>query len=87
LLLAHALAAAINAGKVAITQNPLTLNWAQWLALFRYLLPQVHWLLIERENRRDAFISGKLSDDWANFNVELSRTWQMSFGRAPIVTL
>ena len=48
LLLAHAVAAAVNAGKVAITQNPLALNWAQWLAFFRYLVPQVHWLLVER---------------------------------------
>src|SRR5437764_3673689 len=68
LLLAHAVAAAVNAGQVAITQNPLALNWAQWLALFRYLVPQVHWVLVEQRNKRDAFIRGKLGEDWANFN-------------------
>lgn len=37
LLLAHATAAAVNAGKIAVLQNPLALNWAQWLSLLRYL--------------------------------------------------
>ena len=64
LLLAHSVAAAINAGKVAITQNPLALNWAQWLAFFRYIVPQVHWLLVEQSKQRDAFIRGQLDHDW-----------------------
>ena len=63
LLLAHSVAAAINAGKVAITQNPLALNWAQWLAFFRYIVPQVHWLLVEQSKQRDAFIRGQLGTD------------------------
>lgn len=25
---------AMNAGKVTVTQNPLSVNWAQWLAFF-----------------------------------------------------
>lgn len=47
LLLAHATAAAVNAGKVALMQNPLALNWAQWLALLRYLGPELAQLLGE----------------------------------------
>ena len=39
LFVAHATSAAINAGSIAITQNPLLLNWSQWLALLRYLVP------------------------------------------------
>ena len=45
LLLGHATAAAVNAGKVALMQNPLALNWAQWLALLRYLGPELAHLL------------------------------------------
>lgn len=41
LLLGHATAAAVNAGKIALMQNPLALNWAQWLALLRYLGPEL----------------------------------------------
>jgi hypothetical protein len=87
LLLAHGVAAAINAGKVAITQNPLALNWAQWLALFRYLLPQMHWLLVEKQNQRKAFIQQRLDMSWSQFNSELSETWRMTFGDEPIAVL
>jgi hypothetical protein len=45
LLLGHAVAAAVNAGKIAIIQNPCALNWSQWLALFRYLGPEA-WALV-----------------------------------------
>jgi hypothetical protein len=77
LFLAHTAAAAINAGKVAITENPLSVSWAQWLAFFRYLLPQAHWMLIGRENARHQFVQGKLDDSWreideafvANFRI------------------
>ena len=86
-MLAHSVAAAINAGKVAITQNPLALNWAQWLAFFRYIVPQVHWLLVEQSKQRDAFIRGQLDHDWTRFNAELSQTWQRSFASAPLITL
>jgi hypothetical protein len=53
-------ATAVNAGKVAVTQNPLSINWAQWMAFFRYLIPQMHWLLIAREGARAAFVQEKL---------------------------
>ena len=46
LLVGHAAAAAVNAGKVGVLQNPCALNWAQWLALFRYLGPEVVSLAI-----------------------------------------
>ncbi|MEM6448495.1 MAG: hypothetical protein AAF704_18305 [Cyanobacteria bacterium P01_D01_bin.123] len=46
LLAAHGVAAAANAGKVILYQgNPLAVNYAEWLALLRYLVPSLkHWL-------------------------------------------
>jgi hypothetical protein len=64
LFLAHATAAAVNAGKVAITNNPLSVSWAQWLAFFRYLLPQAHWVLAGQENARHQFVQGKIDENW-----------------------
>lgn len=87
LLLAHGIAAAVNAGKVAVTQNPLALNWAQWLALFRYLLPQMHWLLVEKQHQRQAFIQDRLDLAWAQFSSELSETWRLTFRDEPIAVL
>ena len=45
LLFAHATATAVNAGKIAVMHNPLALNWAQWLALLRYLGPELIHLM------------------------------------------
>jgi hypothetical protein len=46
LLTSHGVAAAANAGKVALYQgNPLAVNQAEWMAFLRYLLPQMkYWL-------------------------------------------
>jgi hypothetical protein len=87
LLLAHSVGAAVNAGKIAITQNPLALNWAQWLALFRYLVPQMHWLLVEKQNKREVFIQKQLDASWAQFSSELSETWRLTFSDEPIAVL
>jgi hypothetical protein len=87
LLLAHGVGAAVNAGKIAITQNPLALNWAQWLALFRYLLPQMHWLLVEKQGQREAFVQRQLDMSWAEFSTELSETWRMTFSDEPVAVL
>ena len=59
LLLGHATAAAVNAGKVACMQNPLALNLPQWLALLRYLGPELFHLLrapVARASRREELL-------------------------------
>lgn len=75
LFLAHTAAAAVNAGKVAITQNPLSVSWAQWSAFFGYLLPQMHWMLAGREQARHQFVKGRLADGWR----ELGKTFEEDF--------
>ncbi len=80
LFLSHSVATAVNAGKVTITQNPLSINWAQWMAFFRYLIPQMHWLLIAREGARAAFVQEKLDELWKQLDAELAITWSNIFG-------
>ncbi len=49
LLSAHAIAAAGNAGKIALMQgNPLAINYGEWIALFRYLLPSMKYWLFDK---------------------------------------
>jgi hypothetical protein len=53
LLSAHAIAAAANAGKVAVMQgNPLAVNYAEWLALLRYLIPSLKYWLFDKRRLR-----------------------------------
>ena len=50
LLMAHAVASMGNAGKIVLMQgNPLAINWAEWLALFRYLFPHIKYLVFDRQ--------------------------------------
>jgi hypothetical protein len=63
LLLGHAMAAAVNAGKVAVMSNPLALNWAQWLAVLRYLGPELLHLArapVLRAAAQDKLLDGDL---------------------------
>ena len=49
LLAAHGIAAAANAGKVALYQgNPLAINYAEWLAFVRYLIPHMKFWLFDK---------------------------------------
>ncbi|MCB2155190.1 hypothetical protein KQI84_09905 [bacterium] len=49
LLSAHAIACAGNAGKISLLQgNPLAINYAEWLALIRYLLPSLKYWVFDR---------------------------------------
>jgi hypothetical protein len=63
-------------------KNPLSINWAQWMAFFRYLIPQMHWLLIARENTRAVFVQEKLDESWKQLDAELAITWSNIFGSA-----
>jgi hypothetical protein len=80
LFLAHSVAAAVNAGKVAVMGTPLAVNWAQWLAFFRYLLPQLHWVLIGKETERRRYIEQRIDTEWDGLRVELTDTWRLVFG-------
>jgi hypothetical protein len=80
LFLSHSVVTAMNAGKCAITQNPLSVNWAQWLAFFRYLVPQIHWLLIGRENAEANFVQGNLDASWMQLDKGFAGLWAETFG-------
>ena len=63
LFIAHSAATAINAGKVAFTKNPMAINYPQWLAFAKYSYTQLKWVLIDKPEKRVAYISGKLHEN------------------------
>lgn len=76
LFCAHLIATAANAGKVIISQNPLTINYSQWVAFFLYAIPQTKWVLLDKENARLCFVQDTLDHDWAQLEHELQATWR-----------
>jgi hypothetical protein len=79
LLLAHSIAAGVNAGKVAITNNPLSINTAQWMALARYALPQIHWALVGKDAARSTYVDGQIDADFFALQSAMTETWRLSF--------
>ena len=75
LFVAHAGAAAANAGKVAFTQNPVAINYPEWLAFAKYSYIQLKWVLIEKPAKRDAYIRGKINDDLNTLLIESQKTF------------
>lgn len=50
LLSAHAVACAGNAGKIALMEgNPLAINYAEWLAMLRYLIPSLKYWIFDKQ--------------------------------------
>jgi hypothetical protein len=47
----------------------------------------MHWLLVEKQNQRGAFIQQRLDTSWAQFSAELSETWKLTFRDEPVAVL
>ena len=62
LFIAHTAATAGNAGKVYFTQNPMAINYPQWVAFAKDSYQQLKWVLIEKPEARDAYVRGILDN-------------------------
>ena len=62
LFVGHSAAIAANAGKVYFTQNPMAINYPQWIAFAKYSYQQLKWVLREKPNTRDAYVHGVLNE-------------------------
>lgn len=63
LFISHSAAVAINAGKVYFTQNPLVINYTQWIAFAKYSYQQLKWVVIEKPNKRNDYVLGKINEE------------------------
>jgi hypothetical protein len=75
LFIAHSAAAAINAGKVAFTENPLNINYAQWLAFARYSVKQLKWVLVDKPNMRHKHVMDIINGQWDSLYGGLDDLW------------
>lgn len=65
LLVAHAVAASANAGRVALLHgNPLAVNYPQWLALFRYLAPSLKYWVLDQHRLEIEHLQNLTDSGW-----------------------
>ena len=75
LFIGQAGAAAVNAGKVYFTKNPMAINYPQWVAFAKYSYSQVKWALIQKPELRDKYVSGQLNEEFASVIDEIDGTF------------
>ena len=63
LFIAHAGATAANAGKIYFTQNPMSINYPQWVAFAKYSYSQLKWAVINKPDAQNAYVLGKLNEE------------------------
>lgn len=76
LFIAHSGATAINAGKVYFTKTPMAINYPQWLAFAKYSYKQLKWVIIEKPAARNAYLEGKLGDEWKNMSAQIDESFE-----------
>lgn len=75
LFTAHSGAAAINAGKVYFTQNPMAINYPQWIAFAKYSYKQLKWSIMEKPGLRAAYVNGIISKDLQSIYQDIDETF------------
>lgn len=84
LFIGHSAATAINTGKVYFTKNPMAINYPQWIAFAKYSYFQLKWVLIDKPELRDAYVSGKINEELKEVYDEVNRTFD-EFAKDKIV--
>jgi len=75
LFIAHTICTASNGGKVYFTQNPLAINYTEWMSYAKYSLSQLKWTLYEKSNLRNEYVDGKLHEEWDILQSIINCTW------------
>lgn len=76
LFLGHSAATAVNAGKVAFTENPMAINYAQWIAFTKHSYSQLKWAVMEKPAMRDAYVTGKIYEEMKEVFDEVGNTFE-----------
>ncbi|MCP1110552.1 hypothetical protein [Ohessyouella blattaphilus] len=84
LFVGHSAATTINVGKVYFTKNPMAINYPQWMAFAKYSYSQLKWVVMEKPELRDAYVSGKINEKLQEVYDEVNRTFD-EFAKDKIV--
>lgn len=76
LFVAHSAATAINTGKVAFTENPMAINYPQWLAFAKYSFQELKWSLYDKPNLRHKYVTDKLDEELNDILASINRDYE-----------
>lgn len=76
LFIGHSSSAAINAGKIYFTKNPMAINYPQWMAFAKYSYKQLKWVLVNKSEARDAYVLGKINSKLSELLISVDFTFE-----------
>lgn len=76
LFLGHSVATAANAGKIAFSENPMSINYTQWIAFAKYSYSQLKWALIEKPPMKEKYITGIIYEELQEIYDEVEHTFK-----------
>ena len=88
LLMAHGIATTANVGKVILTKNPLAINYAEYIAFIRYLIPSLKYWLFDQQRLRLEHMEKINEDGWNDLLENSDRLLEVVIqSDFPIITL
>lgn len=75
LFIGHSAAVAINAGKIVFKENPMAINYPQWLAFAKYSYSQLKWGLFEKTELCDRYVMGKINEELEEVFAEIDKNF------------
>lgn len=63
IFIAHSGATAVNTGKIIFTQNPMAINYPQWLAWAKYAFSELKWELVNRPEIQNKYVMSLIEDE------------------------
>ena len=76
LFMGHSAVTAVNVGKVYFTQNPMAINYPEWIAFAKYSYSQLKWVLIEKPELKDCYVRGKINEELHSILAEADKTFE-----------
>lgn len=75
LFIGHSAATAVNAGKVYFTQNPMAINYPQWMAFAKYSFAQLKWAVLQKPELQDRYVTGRINEELSEIMLTANQTF------------
>lgn len=85
LFVAHSAATAINAGKVAFAQNPMAINYPQWLAFAKYSFQELKWNIYDKLAMRHKYVCGKIDSELSDILNEINADYDFYSNQKDVI--
>ena len=85
LFISHSIATAANTGKVYFSQNPIAINYPQWVYFAKYSYKQLKWGLIQKPKLRNSYVMGKINEEFDELVKTVDEGFNDFFGTNMVV--